>query len=82
MQPLIDEILELLAKDKEWHTVDEIARKTRVSKTEAADALNFLASITFIQLDKERKRARIDERTDRFLTEIKDEETSEAKVPR
>jgi DNA-binding IclR family transcriptional regulator len=82
MQPLTDEILELLAEDKEWHTVDEIARKTCVSRTEAADAVSFLASIKFIQLDKERKKARIDERTDRFLTEIKEEETSEARLPR
>ena len=82
---MIDRVLELLAQDKAWHTVEDIAQKTHVSKAEAAEVTNFLASLTFIQLDKDRKKAKIDERTNRFLTEIKSEEgqeINELNVPR
>ena len=82
---MIDQVLELLAQDKAWHTVEDIAQKTHVSKAEAAEVTSFLASLTFIQLDKDRKKAKIDERMNRFLTEIKSEEEqeiNESNVPR
>ena len=82
---MIDQVLELLAQDKAWHTVEDIAQKTRVSKAEAEEVTDFLASLTFVQLDKDRKKAKIDERTNRFLTEIKSEEgpeINELSVPR
>ena len=82
---VIDQVLELLAQDKAWHTVEDIAQKTRVSKAEAEEVTDFLASLTFVQLDKDRKKAKIDERTNRFLTEIKSEEgpeINELSVPR
>lgn len=73
----IDQIFKLLAENRGWHTIDEITEKIQIPKTEAADIINFLAAHKFIQLDRERKRAKIGERTNRFLTEIKKEEEQE-----
>lgn len=74
---IADRILELLAQDKAWHTIEEIAQRTRVSEAEATEVTTFLASLTFIQLDKDHKKAKIDERTSRFLAEIENEEDRE-----
>ena len=56
--PSIDELLELL-EDGKWHELNEIIEKSRLRKFKAEIITNFLAEYAFIQLDKERQKARL-----------------------
>jgi len=66
---VIDEILGLL-KDGEWHDLNEIMEKFRLTESRAETVTNFLAEYNFIQLDKERLRARITSPAFNFLKKI------------
>ena len=49
--PTIDEILMLL-KDGEWHSTQEIAKKTALPESKVKTAFEFLGEYNFVQLDK------------------------------
>jgi len=66
---IIDEILGLL-KDGKWHDLDQIMKEFRLTKSEAETVTNFLAEYNFIQLDKERQRARLSPPALSFLKKI------------
>jgi len=66
---VVDEILKLL-EDGEWHDLNEIIEKSRLRKFKAEVITNFLAEYAFIQLDKERQRARLTPPALSFLEEI------------
>lgn len=55
---VVEEILELL-KDGKWRDLDEIMEKTRISKRKVEIVTSFLEKYGFIQLDKERGRAKL-----------------------
>jgi len=65
----IDETLRIL-KDGEWHDLNEITEKFRLTKSGAEIVTNFLEEYNFIQLDKERQRARITPPAFEFLEKI------------
>jgi DNA-binding IclR family transcriptional regulator len=70
----IDHVLEFLATDGAWHTIPEIAQKTALPTEEIAEIVNFLATNQFVSLNEQGKKARIEEGTHRFLTQILEEE--------
>jgi len=70
----IDRVLEFLATDRAWHTIDEIARKTGLPAEESAEIVDFFAINQFISLNEQGKRAKIEESVDRFLKQILEEE--------
>ena len=73
MEP-IDQILEVLATDKAWHSIDEIAKRTNRGRQETAEIMRFLAAHQFILLNKRGKEAKIKEDISRFLMDIHREE--------
>lgn len=70
----VDHVIEYLATDKAWHTLDEIAQNTALPTEEITEIVDFLATIQFISLNDESKKAKIKESLDRFLTQIQEEE--------
>jgi len=70
----VDHVIEFLATDKAWHTLDEIAQNTALPAEEITEILDFLATVQFISLNDEGKRVKIKESLDRFLTQIQEEE--------
>lgn len=77
MEP-IDQILEVLATDKAWHSIDEIAKRTNRGRQETAEIMRFLAAHQFILLNKHGKEAKIKEDISRFLMDIHREEERSA----
>jgi len=73
---VVDEILELL-NDGKWHSLSEVVEKSRLSEFKAETVMGFLAEYHFIQLDRERKKARLTPPALSFLEEIQrvDKET-------
>jgi len=71
---IIDLLLELLNRRKEWHNIDEIAKKASLSELEASSIMHFLARYQFILLDGNEHKAKVTDETHKFLTEIKQEE--------
>ena len=66
---VIDEILDLL-KDGKWHTMNEVMEKSRLNEFKAETVMSFLAEYSFIQQDKEHKKARLTPPTLDFLESI------------
>jgi RIO-like serine/threonine protein kinase len=57
MKPL-DKILELL-RDSQWHSLDEIKAHVSLPEDEFKKIIRFLEEQEFINLDKNRRRAKI-----------------------
>jgi DNA-binding IclR family transcriptional regulator len=74
----MDEILEILARDRAWHSLDEIANRATLPKQETADIVWFLALYRFIVLKEHGNKARIRAGTSSFLEQIKKEERHSA----
>jgi len=70
----MNQLLDILAEDKTWHSIDEIAERIGIPRRETREIVDFLAAHNFIQMDKNRERARISERIEKFLAEISKEE--------
>jgi DNA-binding IclR family transcriptional regulator len=68
----VDHVLEFLATDKAWHTIDDIAENTLLPRQEIKEMVYFLAANQFVKLNDEGKRAKIEESLARFLTQIQD----------
>jgi DNA-binding IclR family transcriptional regulator len=75
----IDRILELLATDRAWHSIDELAEKTGLPVGEIIEVVQFLATHEFILLKEQGKRAKIEDSLNLFLTRIHDEEKLSAR---
>ncbi len=54
----IDEVLVLL-EDGRWHNYAEISKKSGLRRTKLAALLDFLAEYEFIDLDAERREAKL-----------------------
>jgi predicted transcriptional regulator len=74
----IDRVLEILATDKAWHSVDEIAERANLLRQETTEIIRFLAMNEFIFLDERGKKAKIKEKIDKFLVQIQKEEEQSA----
>jgi hypothetical protein len=60
-------ILEIL-NDGKWHTLNEIQQKTAIDQKQAEQAICFLEEYSFIITDETKKQARLDQKTQNFLT--------------
>jgi hypothetical protein len=77
--PPVDRVLEFLATDTEWHTLDEISQETALPAEEVAEIVNFLAANKFISLNRASEKAKIREIVEKFMTEIREEEKLSAR---
>ena len=68
MKSLVRDVIELL-KDGKWHTVAEIHRETRLQEVKIGILAEFLAAYSFLQLDREERRAKISKVFAEFLEE-------------
>ncbi|MGD0158817.1 MAG: hypothetical protein ABSB89_00800 [Candidatus Bathyarchaeia archaeon] len=75
----IDRILELLATDRDWHSISELAEKTDLRMKDAEEITEFLAAHKFISLNDQGKRAKIERTVSLFLTRIQTEEKLSAR---
>lgn len=66
---VVDDILVWL-RDGKWHSLSEVVEKFRLSEFKAERVMSFLAEYRFIQLDRERRKARLTPPTLSFLEEI------------
>lgn len=65
----LEQIIRLL-KDEQWHDVDEIADRTRLSPLKMQLVTEFLAKYGFIQLDRKNVRIKISRHMARFFHRI------------
>ncbi len=75
----IDHILEILATDREWHSISELAEKTDLRTKDVEEIAEFLAAHKFISLNDRGKRAKIERTVTLFLTRIHTEEKLSAR---
>jgi predicted transcriptional regulator len=80
----VDQILELLANDESWHSIEDIAERTQLSESETSRIIDFLAAYRLIKLDKQGRRAKTDRKTANLLKHIFKEagQVNELYVPR
>lgn len=64
----IAEVLEIL-NDGQWHTVEEIQRKMKLSKSQIQQITRFLKEYEFVTVDVAKKEMKLDEAVRKFLTE-------------
>jgi len=57
---LISKVLELL-EDGEWHSIEEIQQKTRLSRRELKEVIDFLVKYDFVVVDKYGERIKLSE---------------------
>lgn len=74
--PIIDDILHVL-KNGEWHNLEEISQKARLSKSKIELITNFLAEYNFIELDKKEERTRLTPPLSNFIQKIQKMEEKE-----
>lgn len=67
--PVIDDILKLL-EDGKWHDLKDTAKKSKLHEFKVEMILNFLAGYNFIDLDKEKQKAKLTPATLTFIREI------------
>jgi DNA-binding IclR family transcriptional regulator len=72
--------MQLLYEKNDWCTLEEIANKTKSSKSEIMTLLGFLAEYDFAILDIRNRKARIKPRTHKFLEEIRQAEIEEPTI--
>ena len=77
--PAIDRVLEFLATNNEWHTLDEIAQETALPAWEIAEIVSFLTTNQFISLNKAGNKAKIRKIVNTFMTQIRIEEKLSAR---
>ena len=73
---VIDEILWLL-RDGNWLYLEEIGENIPLSKFKIDIAVNFLGEYRFVQLDKNRKRIRLQTSILKFINKIQNIEKEE-----
>ena len=68
--PKVDDILKLLENGK-WHDLKEIGKKIQLHDLDITSLTKFLAQYSFIKLDKEEKKAKLDPSTQDFFKKIR-----------
>lgn len=71
---LIDQVLISLI-DGEWHNLDDISGRVHLTTSNVRKILLFLSEFTFIELDADGRRARIDPATQKWLQRLQQVET-------
>ena len=66
----IDEILELL-EDGRWHDIKEVMEKSSLQEFKVEMIYGFLAEYSFIDFDKDQRKAKLTPTTLKFLREIR-----------
>jgi DNA-binding IclR family transcriptional regulator len=61
-------ILELLS-DGGWHTLDEIRKRTELTKRNITRIIQFLEEYNFVVVDKEEGKIRLNENVRKFLAQ-------------
>jgi len=74
--PEVDDILKLLENGK-WHDLKEIGKRIQLQDLDIASVTKFLTRYSFIKLDKEGKKAKLDSFTRDFLKKIRQLEGEE-----
>lgn len=64
----IAKILEML-NDGQWHTLEEIQQKTKITKEQTRQILQFLKEYNFITTDKTEEKIRLNKTVQKFLTQ-------------
>ena len=59
-------VLEILS-DGEWHTLEGVRRKMKLSRNQIQQVVKFLEEYEFVKLDEARMKMRIEEAVRRFL---------------
>jgi hypothetical protein len=65
----IDKFFEVL-KDGKWHSINEITNKTKMKENNLKLVTSFLEEFSFIHVDKEKKKAKLDSPTRKFLQKL------------
>ncbi|UCE29611.1 MAG: hypothetical protein JSV85_02515 [Candidatus Bathyarchaeota archaeon] len=70
MEPLqeIDEVVDLI-RDGQWHKLEDIVNKTKLTNPKTKKILEFLADYDFIDLDSKRKKVKANTALTKFLKE-------------
>lgn len=76
----IEKMLEML-KDKQYHTIKEIARRLKLEQTYAKRVLEFLENYSFIQLNQTKQKARITKTTHTFLEKTENQKKTRKRRP-
>lgn len=71
----VDQLFENL-RDGRWHSLNEMARKTNMDEEKTKLIISFLEEFSFIQIDREKKKVRLDALTRKFLEKIEKHETA------
>jgi DNA-binding IclR family transcriptional regulator len=62
------EILELLS-DGKWHAFEEIQKTTKLTENNFLRVIQFLKEYSFVVVDEEKRRIRLDENARNFLAQ-------------
>lgn len=62
----IENVIELL-KDGKWHTIKEISQKSKIHEFKIEMITDFLADYSFLELNKEEKKAKLSKMFVEFL---------------
>lgn len=54
----IEEIISIM-KNGQWHTLEDVTKKTELPEIKTNEILQFLANYNFIDLDRERKKVKV-----------------------
>lgn len=76
--PTVDDILKLL-EDGKWHDLNEIRKKIELHGLKVKSLTKFLVQYNFIELDKDRKKAKLGLSIQDFLKKIRRLEEEEAR---
>lgn len=68
--PTVDDILRLL-EDGRWHDLNEIGKKIELHDLKVKSLTKFLAQYSFIKLDKDGEKAKLDPSIEDFLKRIR-----------
>jgi len=70
----VDTLFEVL-RDGKWHSLNEIASKTGMNEEKTKLITAFLEEFSFIQINTEKRKVRLDALTRKFLEKIEKHET-------
>ncbi|MGB9756719.1 MAG: hypothetical protein ACPLVJ_02935 [Candidatus Bathyarchaeales archaeon] len=56
-------------KDGQWHTIEEMREKMRLSEAQIQQIITFLGEYNFITINQTEKKVKIEETIRRFLTQ-------------
>jgi len=58
-----------MLKDRQWHTLEEIQQKTKITKKQTKQIIQFLKEYNFITTDKTEEKIMLNKTVQKFLTQ-------------